>query len=226
MKSSISILGWWLTLLMFFSGYAIKQEWISFHSALSGFLAASISLISSLIIWTLSEAKKKADKEKGLREETRRIMQQLVAEIGENLKLCEKMRNFLHGISSMSADTFQKTRIVLFETFHLNLTERAYDEVVTRIADSDTVKELRIFNQTLKYGSQLLRATARSIQNEVPKTLERSFSVSWHPQLFQEALKKSVDNNPWWQHLDVILAEIEKHKETFLPKMQDLAKQK
>ncbi|MBK7573667.1 MAG: hypothetical protein IPI26_00125 [Elusimicrobia bacterium] len=116
--------------------------------------------------------------------------------------------------------------LVTFETFHLNLTERAYDEVVTRIADSDTIKELRNFNQTLKYGAQLLRATARSIQNEVPKTLERSFSVSWHPQLFQEALKKSVDNNPWWQHLDVILAEIEKHKETFLPKMQDLAKQK
>ena len=226
MKSSIMIMMGWLAVLVLFSGYAIKQEWISFHSALSGFLAASVSLISSLIIWTLSEAKKKADKEKGLKEETTRIMQQLAAEIGENLKLCETMRKYMHEISSMSPGAFQKKRIVLFETFHLNLTERAYDEVVTRIADSDTIKELRNFNQTLKYGAQLLRATARSIQNEVPKTLERSFSVSWHPQLFQEALKKSVDNNPWWQHLDVILAEIEKHKETFLPKMQDLAKQK
>lgn len=224
MKSSISILGTWLGLLVLFSCIAIQQKWVTFSFALSGFLAASISLISSLIVWTLSEAKKKSDKEKGLREDTTRIMKQLVAEISENLDLCAKMRKYLHEISNMNAETFQTTRIVLFEEFHLNLTERAYDEVVTRVADGDTVKELRDFNRKLKYGSQLLRATARSIENTVPKTLDYSASVSWYPQLFQEALKKSVDNNPWWQHLDVILAEIEKHQETLLPKMEYLIK--
>lgn len=226
MKSTILILGSWLAVLVLFSGYAIQEKWVTFSSALSGFLAASISFISSLIVWTLSEAKKKTDKEKGLREDTQRIMKQLVAEIDENLKLCREMRKYLLEIPSMSSETFHKTRIILFETFHLNLTERAYDEVVTRVADGDTVRELRDFNQKLKYGSQLLRATARSIENTVPKTLEYSSSVSWYPQLFQEALKKSVNNNPWWQHLDMVLSEIEEHKETFLPKMQELAKAK
>lgn len=224
MKSSVSILGSWLTILVLFSGMAIQQKWVMFSSALSGFLAASVSLISSLIVWSLSEAKKKADKEKGLKEETTRIMNQLVAGIGENLELCGKMRDYLREITSMSPEKFQTTRIMLFETFHLNLTERTYDEVVARVADSDTIKELRDFNQKLKYGSQLLEAVARSIENAVPKTLEYSASVSWYPQLFQEALKKSVDNNPWRQHLEGVLAEIEKHKETFLPKIRELAK--